>query len=131
MVKYTAINLYINRFIFKRDSLLRKNVSGNLNQDEWDWVRLRSPTWRTKIKPFVERSRDKVWQFYLNEDCCHSLIVRWGNYFLSSERLIEKYFTPARGCPFQTSKFYKYSTHAVGLSCRNCTHENLKIEVFL
>lgn len=36
MVKYTAINLYINRFIFKRDLLLRKNVSGNMNQDEWD-----------------------------------------------------------------------------------------------
>ena len=36
MVKSAAINLYINRFIFKRDSLLRKNVSGNLNQDEWD-----------------------------------------------------------------------------------------------
>ena len=44
MVKYTTINLYINRFIFNRDLLLRKNVSGNLNQDEWDWVRLRSPT---------------------------------------------------------------------------------------
>ena len=83
MVKYTAINLYINRFIFKRDLLLRKNVSGNLNQDEWDWVRLRSPTWRTKIKPTAKegfRVKRRIY-FLFFKDWFHSLIVRWENYF--------------------------------------------------
>ena len=60
-----------------------------------------------------EHSEESIVFIFLGR-FCHFEIVRSENYFLFTDRLIEKYFTHAVGSPLQTSNFYKYSTPSRG-----------------